>query len=101
MSEITKSRGNSQPRLQREKGESRTDWDFEVWSKPDGLSDLRYTARSCIVSETLEMENKNGWKRLDEHLLARFAQAGWAVLHGLRLGDAHEGILNSEYRIRL
>ena len=58
---------------------NRTEWDFEVWFK---LNDLRYTARSCIVSETLEIENKNGWKRQDEHLLPRISQAGWAVLHG-------------------
>jgi hypothetical protein len=34
------------------------------------------------------MENENGWKRLDEPLLAGVTQAGWAVLHGPRLGDA-------------
>jgi hypothetical protein len=43
------------------------------------------------------MENENGWKHLDEHLLARIAQAGRA-LHGLRL---HEGVFNGENRIRL
>jgi hypothetical protein len=43
------------------------------------------------------MENENGWKRLDEPLLAGVAQAGWAVLHGPRLGDAHEGVFNGEY----
>ena len=47
------------------------------------------------------MENENRWKYLDEHLLAHIAQAGWAVLHKLGLGDAHEGVLNSEDRIRL
>ena len=69
----------------------------------DRLADLDYTACGCIVPETLEMENENGWKRLDERLLARIRamQAGWAVLHGLRLEDAHEGVLNGEYRIRL
>ena len=79
----------------------RTEWDFEVWFKPDRLSDLRYTPRSRIVYETLEMENENGWKRLDEYLLARIPHVGWDVLHGLRLGDAHEGVFNSEYQIKL
>jgi hypothetical protein len=59
-----------------EKGENRTEWDFEASFKLDRLSDLRYTARGRIVSETLEMENENRWKHLDEHLLARIAQAG-------------------------
>ena len=67
----------------------------------DGLSDLRYTARRCIVPETVEMENENGWKHRDEHLLPRIAQAGRAVLHRLRLGDAHEGVFNGDNRIRL
>jgi hypothetical protein len=79
----------------------RTEWDFELGGKLDRLADLNYTACGRIVPETLEMENENGWKRLDEHLLTRIAQAGWATLHGLRLGGAHEGVLNGEHRIRL
>jgi hypothetical protein len=47
------------------------------------------------------MEDENGWKRRDEHLLTRIAQAGWAVMCGLRLEDAHEGIFDGENRIRL
>ena len=77
---------------------NRTEWDLEVWLKTDGLSDLRYTAHRRIVPETVEMENENGWKYLDEHSLACIAQAGRAVLHGLRL---HEGVFNGENRIRL
>jgi hypothetical protein len=79
----------------------RTEWDFEPGGKLDRLADLNYTACDHIVPETLEMENENGWKRLDEHLLARIAHAGWSTLHGLRLGDAHESVLNGEHRIRL
>ena len=102
MSEMTKSRSILRLRLGcHEKGENRTEWDFEFWCKLDGLSDLHYTACSRIVPETLEMENENRWKRLDKHLLAHIAQDGWAVLHKLRLGDAHEGVLNGEDRIRL
>ena len=47
------------------------------------------------------MENEDGWKHLDEHLVARIAQAGRAVLHRLRLGDVHEGLFDGDYRIRL
>ena len=84
----------------------RTGWDVELRVKLDMLADLNYAACGCIVPETLEMENENGWKCLNEHLLARIrvtraGWAGWAVLHGLRLGDAHESVLNCEYRIRL
>ena len=67
----------------------------------DRLADLSRTACGRIVLETLEMENENEWKSLDEHLLARIAQAGWAFLHGLRPEDANEGVLNGEHRIRL
>ena len=79
----------------------RTKWDFELGGKLDRLADLNYTACGRIVLETLQMENENGWKRLDKHLLARIAKAGWAILHGLRPGEANEGVLNGEYRIRL
>ena len=81
----------------------RTEWDVELRVKLDMLADLNYAACRCIVPETLEMENENRWKCLNEHLLARIrvTRAGWAVLHGLGLGDAHESVLNCEYRIRL
>ena len=80
-----------------------TGWDVELRVKLDMFADLNYATCSCIVPETLEMEDKNGWKHLDEHFLARMrvTHAGWPVLHGLRLGDAHESVLNCEYRIWL
>jgi len=78
MSEITKS-----PSIlslgRREKGENRTEWDFEFWCQPDGLPDLCYIARSRmarVVSNAVEMEDKNRRKRLDENLLTCIAQAG-------------------------
>ena len=43
----------------REKGENRTEWDFEFWCQPDGLSDLRYTTRSFVLSDAVEMDG--GW----------------------------------------
>jgi hypothetical protein len=52
----------------RKVNENRTEWDFEFWSKPDGLSDLRYAARSRIISDAVEMEDKYRRKRLNENL---------------------------------
>jgi hypothetical protein len=57
MSEMTKLQGLLSLGCH-EKGENRTEWDFELWRQPDGLSDLRYTTRSCIVSDAIEMEDK-------------------------------------------
>jgi hypothetical protein len=67
-----------------EKGENRTEWDFEFWCKLNELSDLRYTARSRIVSDAVEMEDKYWMKCLDENLLTCVAQTGRVNLHGLR-----------------
>jgi hypothetical protein len=75
----------------------RTEWDFELGGKLDRLADLNYTVCGRIVLETLEMEDESGRKHLDKHLLARIAQTRWAILHGLRPGDANEGVLNGEY----
>ena len=47
------------------------------------------------------MENKNGWQRLEKHLLARIARAGWADLHGFGLRDESECVLDGVYRIGL
>jgi hypothetical protein len=65
--------------------EKRTEWDFQLGGELDRLADLYYTACGRIVPETLEMENESGWKRLDEHLLARIRaiRVGWAFLHEL------------------
>jgi hypothetical protein len=62
--------------------ENLTEWDFEFWSKPDGLSYFRYAARSRIVLDKVEMEDEYWRKRLDENLLTWIAQTGRA---GLRL----------------
>jgi hypothetical protein len=76
MSGMTKNHEGFSVSAATNKGENRTEWDFEFWCKLDGPSHLRYTARSRIVPKTPEMEDENGWKRLDEHLLACMAQAG-------------------------
>jgi hypothetical protein len=47
------------------------------------------------------MEDKNGWKRLKKHLLARHARAGLADLRGLGLRDVCKRVLNGVYRIWL
>ena len=47
------------------------------------------------------MENKNGWQRLEKHLLARIARVRWADLHRLGLRDERERVLDGVYRIGL
>ena len=47
------------------------------------------------------MEDQNGWKRLEKHLLTPLARAGWADLHGLGLRDECECVLDGVYRIGL
>jgi hypothetical protein len=80
-SETTKSRDIFSPGCPGGENEKPTEWDVELGGKLDRLADLDYTACGRIVPETLEMKNENGWKRLDEHLLARIqvTRAGWAV----------------------
>jgi hypothetical protein len=43
------------------------------------------------------MEDENGWQSLEKNLLTRLARAGLADLHGLRLQDVCECVLNSVY----
>ena len=88
----------------RKVNENRTEWYFEFWSKPDGLPDLRYPASSHIVSDTVEMKDKNWRKNLDENLLTCVAKTGRATsnLHArVRLRDEYEGVLNGAYRVML
>jgi predicted transcriptional regulator len=65
---------------------NRTKWDFELRGKLDRLADLDNATRGRVVQEALEVDDKYGWKRLDERrdLLARLAQARWADMHGLK-----------------
>ena len=67
------------------KGENHTEWDFELWPELNGLADLIYALRCHVVQEALKMEDKNGWKHLDLHLLARLIRAGLADQRRLRL----------------
>ena len=43
------------------------------------------------------MEDENGWKRFNLHLLARPPRDGLADLHGLELRDVCECVLNGVY----
>ena len=55
------------------KGETLTEWDFELRRELNGLVDLNYAVRCRIVQEPLKMEDKNRWQRLDLHMLAHLA----------------------------
>jgi hypothetical protein len=91
----------SQHRRNEEK--HRTGWDFELWPKRNGLVDLYYAIRGNIIQEPLKMEHENGWKHLDENLLARFAEAARRTgeLNMLQVRDACECVFYSVHRIVL
>jgi hypothetical protein len=74
---------------------------FELRRELNRLPDLIYAIRGCIVQEALEMEDKNGWKRFEKHLLALLAWAGLVGLYGLGLRDVYECVLNSVHQIGL
>ena len=82
-------------------GNNRTWRDFELRRELNWLADLIYSIRGRIVQEPLKMKDKNGWQRLEKHLLARIARVGWANLHGLGLREVRECVLNGVYRIGL
>ena len=67
----------------RNKGGNHTEWDFEFRREPNRLTNLDYAIRSRIIQESLEMEDENGRKCLDEHLLAPLADARWTELDRL------------------
>jgi hypothetical protein len=64
---------------------NRTEWDIELWRKPNRLVDLNYAIRGHIIQELLKMENENRWECLYEHLLARLAEAIRTEIHGLQV----------------
>ena len=57
----------------RNERENRTEWNFELRRELNTLADLMYAIRGRVVQEALKMENENGWKLLDLHLLAHLA----------------------------
>jgi hypothetical protein len=69
---------------ERNKGENRTDWDFQLRRKLNRLAHLNYAIRGRIVLEALKMEDENGRKRLNLHLLDRLSRAGLVDQYGLR-----------------
>jgi hypothetical protein len=82
-------------------GNNRTWRDFELRRELNRLADLIYSIRGRIVQEPLKMKDKNGWQRLEKHLLARIARVGWADLHGLGLRDECKCVLDGMHRIGL
>jgi hypothetical protein len=61
-----------QPRLSCEKRrKNRTEWDFELRRELNRLADLNYAIRGHVILEALKVEDENGWKHLNVHLLAR------------------------------
>jgi hypothetical protein len=76
-------------------------WYFELWRELNGLIDLNYVIRGCIVQESLKMEDENRWKRLDLYLLAHLAWAQLTNQYGLVLRDVRERVFNGVYRIGL
>jgi hypothetical protein len=81
--------------------ETRTQWYFELRCELNGLSNLNYAICGRIIQEKLKMEDENGWKGLEEHLLARIARAGLSNLHGQWLRDVCECVLNCVNQIGL
>ena len=65
------------------------------------LADLNYAIRGNIIQEPLKVENENGWKHLDVHLLARLSEARWTELYRLQVRDACECVFHSVHRIVL
>lgn len=88
-------------REEKKKSKTRTEWYFKLRRELDGFADLDYATRSRVVQEALEMKDENGWERLDQHLLARFTRARGSDLHGLRLRDVCECVLDCVYGIAL
>jgi hypothetical protein len=76
-------------------------WNFELWRKLNGLADLNYAIRVCIVQKPLKMEDENRWKRLDLHLVVHPAWTQLTNLYGLGLRDVCERVFNGVYRIGL
>jgi hypothetical protein len=72
------------------KRENRTEWDFKLRREVNRFTDLNYAIRRRIIKEALQMEDQNGWKRLNLHVLARLARARLADLPWLGLQDACE-----------
>ena len=72
-----------------------TEWDLELRCEQNWLSNLNYAILSHVVQEALKMEDENGRKRLDEHLLARLDESTRTELHRLQVRDACECVFYS------
>lgn len=54
---------------QGEQRRNRTKWDFELRRELNRLADLNYAIRYRFAQESIEMEDKNGWKHFNLRLL--------------------------------
>ena len=66
---ITPKDGGVSVSPQRVGGGKHTGRYFELRPELDGLANLDYSLRGCVVLEALEVQDENGWERLDVHLL--------------------------------
>jgi hypothetical protein len=72
----TKTRGILSSGLQGgNKRENCTKWDFELGSELNMFADLKHATCGHITQNPLNMEHENGRECIDEHLLARLAEA--------------------------
>jgi hypothetical protein len=60
----------------------------------NSFTDLNYAIRRRIIKEALQMEDQNGWKRLNLHVLARLARGRLADLLGLGLHGVCESVFD-------
>ena len=65
------------------------------------FADLNYTIRVHIIQEPLKMEHEKWWERLDQHLLARLAEASRSELNRLLVRDACECVFYSKHQTML
>ena len=78
---------------------NRTRWNFKFQRKLNRLADLDCAFRGLIVQEALEIEHENGWRRLDDQLLACLARR--TELNSLQVRNAFECVFYGVYRIVL
>lgn len=79
------------------RGETLTRWYFELGIKANMFINFNYASGSRVV-KAVKMEDKYGWKQLNQNLSVRFTRTS---LVGLRLRDTYECVLYCAHRIVL
>lgn len=59
--------------MRKRQKENNTEWNVELRTEKNKLADLYYTIRGHVIQKALKVEDENGWKHLNVHLLARLA----------------------------